>query len=103
LGATVIAAAIAAKERHIVDRFRSIGAISPATAISTSEAGVAERIAFRKLRGHEVIRESAPGLYYLDEPVWVAVRRARHRVLGALLVVVVIVAIGVAAGFLSLR
>ena len=103
LGASVVAGAIAAKERHIVERFRDAGATSPASAITTSQAQVSERIAFRRLRSHEVIREVSPGMYYLDEGVWIAVMRARHRFFGALLVVMMAVGLGVAAGFLSLR
>jgi hypothetical protein len=48
-----------------------------------------------------VIREASPGLYYLDEEVWNAVRSNRRRralMVGSLLVLIFL---GLAVGFLK--
>jgi len=78
MGAAV-AAIIVAKERQIVDAFRDVGATSVVTALPLDQVGVDENVGFRRLRMHEVIRESAPGRFYLDEGVWTAVRNTRRR------------------------
>jgi hypothetical protein len=48
-----------------------------------------------------VIREASPGLYYLDEEVWIAVRRNRRR--RALMIgsVLALILLGLAVGFLK--
>jgi len=48
-----------------------------------------------------VIRESAPGLWYLDEEVWTAVQRTRRRVAVVMLVLVVLIFAGVAMGLIK--
>jgi hypothetical protein len=48
-----------------------------------------------------VIREAAPGLYYLDEEVWIAVRRNRRRRALMIGLVLAIVVLGFAVGFLK--
>ena len=84
-----VAAVIVAKERRIVDAFRSAGATSPDRAIMVQDAGVGDGIALRRLRSHAVIREANSGLFYLDEEVWEALRRARHRMLFAVLIILI--------------
>ena len=96
------AAVILAKERHIVDRFRDVGVTSPASARRLDDVGVGEGLALRRLRRHEAIREASPGMFYLDEPVWNAVRNTRRRMLAVLLVIVALISVGVTFGFLSL-
>jgi transposase-like protein len=98
MGAAV-AAVIVAKEREIVDAFRDAGAVSTVTARPLDQVGVDENIGFRRLRAHEVIREATPGRYYLDEGVWVAVRRTRRRVMVVLLAVVVFFGAGTSLGW----
>jgi hypothetical protein len=95
MGAAV-AAIIVAKEREIVEAFRDVGATTVATALPLDEVGVDENVGFRRLRMHEVVRESAPGRYYLDEGVWTAVQRTRRRVGLTLAAIAVILAIGIA-------
>ena len=46
----------------------------------TLRSGLGESMAVRRLHDRAVIREAAPGVYYLDEEVWTAVRRTRRRV-----------------------
>lgn len=99
MGAAV-AAVIVAKEREIVEAFRDVGATSPDRALTLDQVGVDERIGFRRLRLHEVIREAGPDRYYLDEGVWAAVRDTRRRLALVLLAIGVLLAVGgvVAAG-----
>jgi hypothetical protein len=76
MGASAAVAVILLKEKHIVAAFRDAAAIS-------------ERIPFRRLCDQAVLRTTAAGLYYLDEPSWEALRRGRRRrVLVALLLVI---------------
>ena len=74
MGATVAAAVIIRKERELVEHFAEAGAVSPASARSSSDLGVHERFAWIRLVDRGVIREAAPGRYYFDEPTWVALR-----------------------------
>lgn len=98
MGAAVVAV-IVAKEREIVDAFRDVGAVSPETAVTLDQAGVDERVGFRRLRRHAVIREgAAPDRYYLDEGVWNAVRGTRRRLAIVMLGIVVLLAVGTASG-----
>ena len=98
MGAAVVAV-IVAKEREIVEAFRDVGAVSPETAVTLDQAGVEERVGFRRLRQHEVIREGAGAdRYYLDEGVWNAVRGTRRRVALVMLAIVVLLAVGTVTG-----
>jgi len=91
-----VAAAIIAKEKHIVEAFLSVGATAPAAAVALGAIGVAERVAFRRLCTRAVLREAGPGAFYLDEPSWEACRAMRRRVaLLALLAVLAVVLLGV--------
>lgn len=96
MGAAV-AAVILRKEREIVEAFREVGAVSPETALPLDQVGVDERIGFRRLREHEVVRDAGAGRYYLDEGVWTAVRATRRRVALVLLAVGALLAAGGAA------
>jgi len=58
-------------------------------------------MAIRRLHDRAVIRESAPGLWYLDEEVWTAVQRTRRRVAVVMLVLVVLIFAGVAMGLIK--
>lgn len=97
------AAIIVAKERHIVDRFRDLGVMSSTSARRLDDVGVGEGLALRRLRRHEVIREASPGMFYLDEPVWNAVRNTRRRMVVVVLLIAALIGIGVSLGFLTLK
>lgn len=97
-----IAAIIVAKEREIVDAFRDVGATGTTSALPLEQVGVEENIGFRRLRDHEVVREAAPGRYYLDEGVWDAVRRTRRRIGLTFVAIAAIVAGGLALGVVTL-
>lgn len=75
------AAIIIRKEKEIVRAFRSAGATTAAKSASTSELGVHERMPFRILRWREVIRETTPGRYYLDEAAWARMSKRRKQML----------------------
>ena len=79
MGAPAIAAILRRREQEVVDDFRAAGAISPASAQSYSSLGMGQSLAVKRLHNRAVIREASPGLYYLDEEVWEALRRTRRR------------------------
>jgi hypothetical protein len=98
MGAPAVAAVIARREREVVDDFRAAGAISRETAQSYTAAGVGASLALRRLHSRAVIREAAPGTYYLDEEVWAAVRRTRRRIVTILFLIVTLAFLGAVAG-----
>lgn len=103
MGASVAAAVIAAKEREIAECFREAGATSPMLARTINDLGVRNNVAFRRLRRHEAIREASSGLFYLDEPVWTAVRRTRRRLALVVMAIALVIGVGTALGLFSLR
>ena len=88
MGAAAVAAILRRREQEVVDDFRAAGATSPATAQSYTAIGIGESIAIKRLHNRAVIREAAPGMYYLDEEVWAAVRRTRRRLVSVLLPII---------------
>jgi hypothetical protein len=88
------AAAIAMRERRMVEAFELAGATSPDRARTPDELRVdPSSIGWRRLRDRAVIREESAGSgrYYLDREVWAAVRRMRMRLVAILLVVGVLI------------
>lgn len=98
MGAAAAAAIIARREREVVGDFRAAGALSRETAQSYTAIGLGESLALRRLRSRAVIREAAPGTYYLDEEVWVAVRRTRRRIATIVIVIFALFLFGVLMG-----
>lgn len=94
MGTAAAAAAVLRRERDVVRHFRNSGATSPATALSLDQVDVPENIGLRRLRARAVVREAAPGTFYLDEPSWQALCRMRRRV--QLIIVLLLVGFGVA-------
>jgi hypothetical protein len=103
MGAPAIAAVIVRKEREVVDLFRDVGATSPATAKSFDEIGVEQAWPLSRLRRRAIVREAAPGKYYLDEEVWTAIRGMRQRMILVVVGVFAVVGFLVWIGFLTLR
>jgi hypothetical protein len=103
MGAPALAAVIRLKEREVVDDFRRGGATSPTTAKSLADLGLEDSWPVRRLRRRAVIREPEPGVMYLDEEVWAAVRRTRRRVALVFGVVLVLLALGIAIGMITLK
>jgi hypothetical protein len=91
MGTSAIAVIIV-KEKHIVDAFRRARATNEAAAVTPAAIGVSERLAFRRLRRHAVLREADSGTFYLDEPSWQALRTWRQRVVLAALLVALVAA-----------
>jgi hypothetical protein len=78
MGAAV--AVVLVKERHVVEAFTSARATSPDRAVVPEDIGVdLGGVGGRRLLRRAVLREAAPGLYYLDEPSWRAMRSTRRR------------------------
>jgi len=97
MGAAV-AAILIRRETEVVDDFRAAGAISRETAQSYTAIGLGQSVGLKRLRDRAVIREAAPGAYYLDEEVWTAVRRTRRRIATVFLLILALVLLGVVAG-----
>ena len=98
MGAAAAAAIIARRQREVVNDFRAAGALSRETAQSYTAIGIGESLALRRLRSRAVIREAAPGTYYLDEEVWEAVRRTRRRIASVFIAILVLFLFGVLMG-----
>jgi|SRR5207248_7858443 len=101
MGAAVAAAVMRRREQEVIDDFRAAGATSPDRAQSYTAIGLGDTLALRRLRNRAVIREAAPGVYYLDEEVWAAVRRTRLRLLTVLIVMLGILLLGISLGIVK--
>ena len=82
---------IIAKQNQYLRRFQEAGAISPETAKGLEQVGCRDTRMFQRMVRREVIRQTAPGKYYLDVGAAQAFRQARReRALTALLIILVI-------------
>ena len=102
MGAAVVAAAMRRREQEVIDDFRAAGATSPERAQSYTAIGLGDTLALRRLRNRAVIREGAPGAYYLDEEVWAAVRRTRLRMATVFVAILAVFLIGILLGIIKL-
>ena len=84
-----------------MDDFRRGGATSPTSARSLADLGLSDSWPVRRLQRRAVIREPQPGVLYLDEEVWAAVRRTRRRVALTFGTILVILVIGIWVGFIT--
>ncbi len=103
MGAPAIAAVIIRKERELVELFQSAGATTPATAKTLDEVGVERAWPLSRLRRRAIVREAAPGRFYVDEEVWVAMRGMRRRIVLMLIGLVALVGFLVWIGFVTLK
>lgn len=89
-----IAAIIIKKEKDLVSHFQQARAVSVATARTLGSLQVDDERTLRRLQQRAVIREGAPGTFYLDEPSWLALQFVRRRMVGVavLLALMVIIA-----------
>jgi hypothetical protein len=89
------------KERDVRDAFRAAGATTPANAMSLETIGIEETMAVRRLKRRAVIREAAPGLFYFDEDVYLAVSSTRRRIalllVGTLVLMILVLTWGTVA------
>jgi hypothetical protein len=101
MGAPAVAAILRRREQEVIDDFRAAGATSPERAQSYQAIGLGESLAIKRLHNRAVIRESAPGMYYLDEEVWSAVVRTRRRLVVTLLSLIALFSLGVLLGIIK--
>ena len=101
MGAAAIAAILRMREQEVIDDFRAAGATSPDRAQSYHAIGLGDSLAIKRLRNRAVIREAAPGTYYLDEEVWSAVIRTRRRLVLTLLSVISLMLLGMLLGIIK--
>lgn len=101
MGAAAAAAILRRREQQVIDDFRAAGATSPERAQSYTAIGLGDSLAIRRLRNRAVIREAAPGTYYLDEEVWAAVRRTRQRLVITMLSIIAVLAIAALLGLIK--
>lgn len=101
MGAAAAAAILRRREQQVIDDFRAAGAISSERAQSYTAIGLGDSLAIRRLRNRAVIREAAPGTYYLDEEVWAAVRRTRQRLVITMLSIIAVLAIAALLGVIK--
>lgn len=81
------------RERQMAEAFERAGATSPEHARSLDEIGISMHgIGWGRLTRRAIVRESSPGLYYLDLPSWVATRKMRRQRSIILLILVLLVA-----------
>jgi hypothetical protein len=99
--AAMAAAAMRKREQDVIDDFRAAGATSPQQAQSYEPSGHGESLALRRLKNRAVIREAAPGTFYLDELVWAAVRRTRMRLVLTLIAVLAVLLAGILLGVIK--
>lgn len=87
---STVAAVILARERRMVNRLRTAGAVTPQQARTLDELGITKGVILRRLRERAVIRQAGPDRFYLDEPSWEAVRRSRRRAIHVLGVIALV-------------
>jgi hypothetical protein len=88
MGASAAVAIIIRREKDLVVHFRSHGAIDAAHAMTPAALGVERQLAWEILYRRAIIRDGAPGTYYLDEPSWEASRSRRRKIAAFMLVLV---------------
>lgn len=89
--APVIAAAVGAARRRVVNKLRDRGATRPETAQPLEDLRRLERRMLTRLLDSGAVREVAPGRYYLDEPAWEASQSFRRRL--ALIIALVLLVV----------
>lgn len=88
MGTSAIAVVLTRAERRLIEHLRRAGAASPTTACPLPELHGLEARRLERFLTAGVIREPAPGRYYVDETVYATFRRDRGAlVLGVLGVV----------------
>ena len=101
--AASVAAIVMTVEKRIVAAFRQAGATSIDKAVTPAAIGVHGRVAFEKLVGHAVLRESGNGRFYLDEDRWENLRSLRHRLAFGILLLVTVAFLAALAYFALYR
>ncbi|CAL1692912.1 Succinyl-diaminopimelate desuccinylase [Brevundimonas subvibrioides] len=86
----VVAALRMSAERRMVEALRAARAFGPDQAIPVVPDRNMGRLALRGLLRQKAVRQTAPGLYWLDEPTYAAVSKSRRRLAIGVAVVAVI-------------
>lgn len=92
---STFATVLLGKERRMVSRLRTAGAVNPQQARTLEELGISRGLVLRRLRERAVIRQAGPDRFYLDEPSWEAVRRSRRRAIHISWVIALIIVLAV--------
>ncbi|WP_298162576.1 M20/M25/M40 family metallo-hydrolase [Brevundimonas sp.] len=92
----VIAAQRMRAERQMIEALKAAEAFSPEKAIPLAPDRNLARLALRGLLRQNAIRQARAGFYYLDEPVYAAVRKSRRRLLIGVAVIAVVFGVAVA-------
>lgn len=90
---TVAAIVLRSAEQELLEQFKTRGARSRETAMTPSALAIVDDRTFRRLRDRGVIREGAPGTFYVDEATAVTRRRTTRRLLTVVLILATSVAI----------
>lgn len=99
-GAVAAAGAARARaQREVVSHFMSSNAVGPDKAVPFTASRRLEQKCFDRFRDLGVIQPGANGGYYIDIPAYDAYERRQRRMVAVILLVgVVVMAIGIAAG-----
>ena len=81
------------KERRVRRAFHEAGALDPGTAQGLDGIGVQDNRALKRLKRHDIVRESSPGCFYFDEETWESVRSTRLKLALMLLGAMALVAL----------
>ncbi len=92
----VIAAHKMRAERRMIEALRDAQAFAPDRAIPLAPERNLDRLALRGLLRQNAIRQATTGTYYLDEPVYAAVRKNRQRMLIGVGVIAVVFGVAIA-------
>ncbi|MEO8579748.1 MAG: hypothetical protein ABI469_05835 [Gemmatimonadales bacterium] len=98
MGAPAVAVIMRRRENEVIDDFRGAQATSREKAQSYMAVGLGHSLALKRLRERAVIREAAPGTYYLDEEVWTAVRKTRRRIASLMILILALFLLGTLIG-----
>ena len=98
MGATAVAVMVK-HEKDIVKAFEAAGAVTPAAARPLGALGLEESRHFARLQRDGVVRNGAPGAWYLDKAAW-SERMLTRRRIGLVVLVVCLFALALGLGFL---
>jgi hypothetical protein len=90
IAGAVAGASVARRRRQILQAFRAAGATSPERAVPESSLDLRGHLVFKGMQKRGVIVRTPDGRLYLNEAVEATVSRARHLILAAVLLVILI-------------
>jgi hypothetical protein len=93
MGAAV--AVMVRREKELVEVFLRAGAVSTARAKTLGDLQVEDDHTFARLKDRAILREGAPGFWYVDEQGWNARGRMRRRFSIVIVTLAAIVIVGI--------